>query len=82
MSDKRRKTRQRTFKGGSIALPTGTVDCIVRNVSATGALLELKTPALIPNDFELIIKPELTRRSCRVVRRDALALGVSFVSGL
>ena len=82
MSENRRKARQRTFKGGSIVLPIGTVDCIVRNVSATGALLELKEPALIPNDFELIIKPELTRRSCRVVRRDALQLGVSFISGL
>ena len=82
MSEQRRKPRQRTFKGGSITLPTGTVECIVRNVSATGALLELKAPALIPNDFELIIKPELTKRFCRVVRRDALQLGVHFVSGL
>jgi hypothetical protein len=82
MSENRRKPRQRTFKGGSIALPTGIVECIVRNLSATGALLELKAPALIPNEFELLIKPELTRRSCRVVRRDGLQLGVHFVSGL
>jgi hypothetical protein len=82
MIENRRKPRQRTFKGGSIMLPTGTVDCIVRNVSATGALLELKAPALVPNDFDLIIKPEGTRRCCHVVHRDTLRLGVHFVSGL
>ena len=82
MTENRRKPRQRTFKGGSITLPTGRVECIVRNVSASGALLELKTSALVPNDFDLIINPEQIRRSCHVVRRDGLQLGIHFVSGL
>ena len=82
MTENRRKPRQRTFKGGSITLPTGSVECIVRNVSATGALLELNAPALVPNDFDLIIKPEQTRRCCHVIRRDGLHLGIHFVSGL
>jgi len=80
MTETPRKPRQRTFKGGSITLPTGIVDCVVRNISATGALLELKAQALVPNDFDLIIKPEITRRRCHVVHRDGLRLGVSFVS--
>jgi hypothetical protein len=82
MTEQRPEARQRTFKGGSIVLPTGIVECIVRNISATGALLELKAPALVPNDFELLIKPELTRRSCHVVHRDSLHLDVNFVSSL
>ena len=82
MTESPRKPRQRTFKGGSITLPTGSVECIVRNVSATGALLELKAPAMVPNDFHLIINPERTRRCCHVIRREGLHLGIRFVSGL
>jgi len=82
MTESRRTLRQRTFKGGSITLPTGTVECLVRNISATGALLELNGPALVPNDFDLIIKPETLRRCCQVIRRDGHHLGVRFLSGL
>ena len=81
MTETRRKPRQRTFKSGSITLPIGIVECVVRNVSDTGALLELTAPALVPNDFDLIIKPERSRRCCHVVHRDGLRLGVQFVSG-
>ena len=78
MSEKRRAARRRTFKGGSITLPTGTVDCLIRNMSATGAMVELKGPALVPDAFSLIIKPELIRRDCQVIRRDARLLGLRF----
>ena len=81
MTDLRRAPRLKTLKGGSITLPTGIVECVIRNVSDTGALIELKEPTLIPSEFLLIIKPELTRRQCQVVRRSDLgiALGVKFI---
>ncbi|MGB7260065.1 MAG: PilZ domain-containing protein [Pseudolabrys sp.] len=53
---------------------------LIRNISETGALLELQSPALIPDDFSLLIKTELTRRQCRVIWRAPLRLGVKFVS--
>jgi PilZ domain len=79
MPDRRRSPRQRTFKGGSITLPIGIVDCVVRNISEAGALLEFKSPALIPDDFILVIRPEHTRRQCHVIWRQSLRLGVQFV---
>ncbi len=79
MTDNRRKPRLRTFKGGSITLPTGIVECVIRNLSPTGALIELSGLALVPDEFSLIIKPEGTRRQCRVVRRQKLQLGVQFL---
>lgn len=80
MTNNRRATRQRTFKGCSITLPTGIVECVVRNLSDRGALLELKAPALVPDDFDLILRPEHTRHKCRVVRREPLRLGVEFIT--
>lgn len=78
MSEQRRTPRQRTFKTGSITLPHGIVECLIRNMSDQGALLEFLKPALIPDDFTLLIKPDMTRRECRVRRRKDLRLGVEF----
>ena len=80
MTDHRHAPRHRTFKGGSITTPTAIVECVIRNISATGAQLELKAPALVPQDFDLIIKPENKRRQCRVMRREGLWLGVQFLN--
>ena len=45
-------------------------------MSGTGMLLEFLQPALIPDDFDLLVKPEMTRVQCRVARRRALRIGV------
>lgn len=78
MDERRQTPRQRTFKTGSITLPHGIVECLIRNMSAKGALLEFLKPALIPDDFVLLIKPDMTQRQCRVTRRNALRIGVDF----
>lgn len=79
MTEQRHAPRHRTFKGGSITTPTGIVECVIRNMSDTGAQLELKAPALVPQDFSLIIKPENARRRCHVARREGRWLGVHFL---
>ena len=79
MDEHRKSQRHRTFKGGSISFDLGIVDCVVRNISDTGALLELKSHAGIPDKFTLIIKPEYLKRSCEVVWRSARNIGVKFI---
>ena len=79
MDDKDEKSRHRTFKGGSITFDRGVVDCIIRNLSETGALLEVLNPAGIPDRFNLIIKPETIRRSCEVAWRTERNIDVKFV---
>jgi hypothetical protein len=78
MDERRKAPRQRTFKTGSITLPHGIVECLIRNMSANGAMLEFLKPALVPDDFTLLIKPDMTQRQCRVTRRKALRIGVEF----
>jgi hypothetical protein len=78
-TERRRAPRLKTFKGGLIIFGLSPpVDCIVRNLSEFGAGLELKTPAPVPDNFTLLLKPELTRRNCRVVWRSENRLGVEF----
>jgi hypothetical protein len=76
----RKEPRQRTFKGGTISFDRAAgIDCIVRNISKTGACLEIQSPLGIPDKFTLVIKPEYLRRSCEIAWRSADRIGVRFV---
>jgi hypothetical protein len=75
----RKAQRQRTFKGGSIAFDAAhSTDCIIRNLSDTGACLEVPNPSGIPDIFKLIIRPEILTRTCKVAWRTNQRIGVRF----
>ena len=80
MTERRRILRKRTLKGGTIIYGTvADIDCVIRNLSDIGAALEVERSAGIPDDFTLLIKPEIIKRRCRVVWRSAKRIGVEFV---
>jgi hypothetical protein len=70
--------RRRVLKAGSISFGGGVIDCTVRNISETGAALEVVTPLSIPDKFTLIVQPDGLSRSCRVVWRKQRRIGVTF----
>ena len=77
--ERRRAPRRRTFKGGTISVAhAGTVGCVVRNISTTGACLEIESLAAVPHDFTLVIKPECSQWSCHIVWCEARRIGVRF----
>ena len=79
MEKPRRPPRLRTFKGGSILFGTAAaVECLIRNMSETGACLEVESPISIPDRFTLLIRPEIIKRTCQVAWRDAKRMGVRF----
>ncbi len=79
MSENRSSPRHRTFKGGSISYGAApSVDCIVRNISQSGACIEVANNAAVPDRFTLLIKPELLKRSCEVAWREPTRIGVRF----
>ncbi len=80
MAGNRRAARLRTYKGGSIIFGVAAaIGCIIRNLSETGAALEVESPVGIPDEFTLLIKPEFVKRNCRVAWRIANRIGVEFV---
>ena len=80
MIERRRTRRHRTFKGGSLIFGVAPpIYCVIRNMSETGAQLTLEGPVRTPDEFTLLIKPEMTKRACRVVWRKADKIGVQFV---
>ena len=78
-AERRHDRRLRTLKGATISFDRAAgIDCIVRNVSAKGACLDIASPVGIPESFELIIHSDKMRRSCRVAWRTANRIGVRF----
>ncbi len=77
--DKRTTPRQRTLKKGRIVFNDGrsTIDCLVRNLSAGGAKLEVPSSVGIPDDFDLVMADGSTKR-CRVAWRKLTEIGVSY----
>ena len=78
MDEAPRAPRRRVLKAGSITFGGGTIDCTVRNVSETGAALEVLSPLYIPDRFTLHVQTEQLKRPCRIVWRRQKRIGVTF----
>lgn len=80
MLDRRRIARMRAFKGGKIEFDRHwpTVDCVVRNISKSGAFLELTDDSNTPLEFSLVFTMNNEIRTCRQVWRQGRTLGVQF----
>ena len=78
VGDRRSSPRTKTLKGAQISWPSGSaVKCIVRNLSETGAKIEVHSP--VPATFDLVFDLDHSRRSCRVVWRKEPMMGVRFL---
>jgi PilZ domain len=78
MEDTRNTPRHRVLKAATIAFSGTTVECLVRNLSATGAALEINGPLWFPDSFKLVTTSDGGSRQCRVVWRDGRRVGVTF----
>ena len=70
--------RRRLLKTGKISFGGGTIDCTVRNLSETGAALEVSSPIGIPEHFTLVIEPNAIHVPSRIVWRKDTRIGVHF----
>lgn len=78
MNDKRIASRHRVFKAGKIVFDGAVIDCTVRNISRTGAALEVESPVGVPLKFILVIEMDRVRRACHVVWRKERRIGAGF----
>jgi hypothetical protein len=79
MAESRRASRLHVSKAGTIKfVGGGTIDCMVLNVSSTGASLKVSNPAGIPETFILVVPGDGLHRSCSIVWRKEHRIGVTF----
>jgi hypothetical protein len=78
--EKRIIRRQRVLKGGKIIFADGNsvVDCVIRNLSAAGARLEVPTTVGFPQEFTLIDSHSGRSYIAKVAWRRGETMGVEF----
>lgn len=78
-ADRRNSLRRRTLLAGRIIFnrQSSIINCTVRNVSESGARLEVESSIHVPDRFELDISSAGIKMSCRVIWRHGNLIGVS-----
>ena len=78
MEEHRTSQRRRTLKAGTISFGGGAIDCTVRNLSESGAALDVISPIGIPERFTRLVEADHRHLPCRVVWRKEKRIGVHF----
>ena len=78
MVETRIAPRFRAAKPARIEYDREKIDCVVRDLSATGSALEVTNAGAIPVKFALVIPEDGLSLACRVVWRRGFRLGVTF----
>ena len=78
MENKRVAARKRVLKTGYIVFSDNVpkLECTVRNISETGASIQVSTTIGIPSSFDVII--DGARRNCLSVWRTDTKIGIAF----
>jgi hypothetical protein len=78
MLDRRREQRRRSLLGARLSFNhrQSLFDCVIRNFSASGALLVFADPTLLPTDFDIQVAQWKEAFRARLVWRRAEQVGV------
>jgi len=78
--ERRHRPRARTLKSAHILLSHhhSVIDCTVRDLSPTGACLNVASTLGIPETFDLLFDADKSIRTCRLVWYKEKQLGVEF----
>lgn len=76
--DKRNLRRAPVLKAGAISFGGSAISCAVRNLTKSGAMLDVESPLGIPRQFALVISSDNVRHECRTVWIRERRIGVRF----
>lgn len=80
MENMRAAERLRSFLRAQIVFNNrmSTIDCIIKNISATGAKIALNETLTVPTEFDVYIPQKRRGHHARLVWRDKDAIGIEF----
>jgi hypothetical protein len=78
MLETRIAPRHRVKKPAEIDHGGDKIHCTIRDLSITGAALEISNPAKIPATFILVVPEDGLKLPCHVVWRRVFRVGVAF----
>ena len=78
--ERRKRFRHRTYLGALVSLGSklGSMDCLVRNLSDDGAMIEFDERRILPQRFELRIRNRQERFRAVIIWRETQKAGVLF----
>lgn len=78
--ERRRHSRMRTLKSARILLNQhhSTLNCTIRNLSLSGACLDVPSAIGIPDRFDVIFDADQSVHPCRMVWHKETRVGVEF----
>lgn len=80
MVERRKSGRSRVLKSAKLVLGrSAIIDCVVRNVTNTGARLQIANTVDLPKEFEMTFDGGYSIRPCRLVWRTVTETGVEFI---
>lgn len=77
-ADNRKAIRRKVIKTGKIFFGKSREICTIRDMSATGASIEVANAAVVPDKFTLVLEMESASRLCAAVWRKDRQIGVRF----
>ena len=76
--EKRAAPRKPVLMSGAIEFAGSVINCLISNISISGAALEVTNPDAIPERFNLVFRSDATHIPCHVVWRQQDRIGVAF----
>ena len=76
--ERRAIPRNPVLMSGAIEFAGSTISCLIRNISISGAALDVTNPNDIPERFNLVFKADGTHIPCHVIWRQEERIGVAF----
>jgi hypothetical protein len=80
MEEKRKHPRAEINEPAYVSSGGSVMSCVVRNISAEGAAIDVENPAFVPPHFRLVMANDSSVRDCRVVWIQQNRIGVTFVA--
>jgi hypothetical protein len=80
MEEHRQTPRKKTYKAARIAFSgrRAVINCLIRDLSDTGACLGVDSSIGIPESFNLVFDSGEPSRMCQVIWRKGKRIGIAF----
>ena len=80
MEEKRKHPRTEINEAAYVSSGGSVMSCVVRNISAEGAAIDIENPVFVPQRFRLVLAKDLSVYECQIAWIQQKRIGVTFVA--
>jgi hypothetical protein len=80
MEERRKYPRAEINEPAYVSSGGSVISCVVCNISAEGAAIEVPNPSFVPPRFRLVMAKDSSVRECRIAWIQKNRIGISFVA--